>query len=211
MPLFYSEADFQHSLAILLNSSGYSTRLEKAFYLKNSDESEIRKIELDIEIERCIALELKYKLANRNRSNTITANSEEYITKNHGAPNLGRYDAFDDAIRVRSLINDEKIGIKSGYTVFLTNDQSYFSKDGAKSMARYFKINEGTQIKKGTTLDWLSNKNGKKPKVQSITAKREHPIVIDFDETITWHNYSRIDLLETRYSQFKFFILDLNS
>ncbi len=179
--------------------------------MKNSDESEIRKIELDIEIERCIALELKYKLANRNRSNTITANSEEYIIKNHGAPNLGRYDAFDDAIRVRSLINDEKIGIKSGYTVFLTNDQSYFSKDGAKSMARYFKINEGTQIKKGTTLDWLSNKNGIKPTVQSITAKRAHPIVIDFDETITWHNYSRIDLLETRYSQFKFFILDLNS
>jgi hypothetical protein len=51
MPLFYSEADFQHSLAILLNNSGYSTRPEKAFYLKNSDESEFRKLELDIEMD----------------------------------------------------------------------------------------------------------------------------------------------------------------
>jgi hypothetical protein len=158
MPLFYSKADFQHSLAKVFNYAGYSARLDKTFYLKNSDESELKKIELDIELDGCIALELKYKLANRNCSNTIRANNEEYVTKNHGAPNLGRYDAFGGAIRVRSLIIDEKIRIKSGYTVFLTNDQSYFSQDGAKSMARYFKINDGTQINKGTTLDWLSNK-----------------------------------------------------
>jgi hypothetical protein len=118
MPLFYSEADFQHSLAILLNISEYFTRLEKLFYLNKSDESEFRKIELDIEIEGCLAFELKYKLANKSRINTIIANSEEFILKNHEGPNLGRYDAFDDAKRVRSLINDEKTRIKSGYTVF---------------------------------------------------------------------------------------------
>ena len=85
---------------------GFEVRLEKGFKRIGI----YQKIELDMELNGSIAIELKYKTAELN----VVVNEESFELKQHGAANLGRFDAIDDARRVKSLVDSKETKIRQG-------------------------------------------------------------------------------------------------
>jgi len=199
-PVFHSEADFQLELATHLSSKGYNVRLEKSY----SRVGIYKKIELDVELNDFFAIELKYKT----QLFTTTIADELFELKKHGAANLGRFDALDDARRVKLLKNSFKTKIKRGFTVFLTNDCYYWGNDAIGSMSEQFSLKDGRSLKVGSVLNWVGNSFNP----NSLSQKRMSPyapIEIEFNEDITWHDYS--NFLEEKNGLFRFFVLDVNN
>lgn len=197
--IFHSESDFQLELGMYFMRNNFEVRLEKSF----KKISIYNKIELDIELNGCIAIELKYKTDVFKG----TVNNEIFELKQHGANSLGRFDVFNDARRVKSLKDSNKTTINKGYTVFLTNDKNYWSNDGSKTMSKDFDLTNHRNLKKGEILDW----NPKTPKIKSVSKKRLSPfspIKIEFDDVINWYDFSEIGNCEN--GDFRFFILDIN-
>jgi hypothetical protein len=125
--IFHSEADFQLEFGMYLGHQGYKIRLEKSFKGINI----YPRIELDMEINGEIAIEMKYKTS----AIKINSDSEIFDLKQHGASNLGRFDAIDDARRVKELVNSAKTRINKGFTIFLTNDSDYWLNDASRTMS----------------------------------------------------------------------------
>jgi hypothetical protein len=199
-PVFHSEADFQLELGALLAQKGHSVRMEKSYHQIGL----YAKIELDIELDNSIAIELKYKT----QLFSTTIEDENFELKLHGAANLGRFDALDDARRVSLLTQAPSTKIKKGFTVFLTNDIYYWQYDGAGSMSEQFSLLEGRKLKAGSSLNWVGNSFNP----NSLSKKRMSPyapLSIDFNETIEWHDYTHFDKKKNGY--FRFFVLDVNN
>lgn len=199
-PVFHAEADFQLELGLLLSKKGFNVRLEKAF----NSISIYSKIELDIELDNSIAIELKYKTQLFN----TTIGDEAFELKLHGAANLGRFDALDDARRVSLLTKSPTTRIKRGFTVFLTNDVYYWQYNAGGSMSEEFSLIQGRELNAGDSLNWV----GQSINPNSISKKRMNPyapIAVEFNETVSWHVYSHFE--EKRNGLFKFFVLDVNN
>ena len=125
--IFHSEADFQLEFGMFLMKEGYSVRLEKGFKRIGI----YPKIELDMELNGKISIELKYKTSELN----LNVGDESFELKQHGAANLGRFDAIDDARRVRSLVDSTSTKITSGFTIFLSNDSDYWLNNAQRTMS----------------------------------------------------------------------------
>jgi len=198
--IFHSESDFQLEFGMYLLKNHYKVRLEKGF----KQIGIYSKIELDIELNGCIAIELKYKTAFLKER----VGDELFELKKHGAPNLGRFDAINDARRVKSLVNSKNTNIKKGYTIFLTNETDYWSNNAQKTMSKDFNLTENRSFKKGEILDWKS----KSLNIKSVTKKRItpfSPIKIDFNDVINWSEFSKIG--NNKSGRFRFFVLDVNN
>ena len=198
--IFHSEADFQLEFGLFLMKQGYSVRLEKGFKRIGI----YPKIELDMELNGKIAIELKYKT-----SELITnIRDESFDLKQHGAANLGRFDAIDDARRVQSLIESSNTKITKGFTIFLSNDSDYWLNNAQRTMSKDFALIENRNFIQGDSLDWHS----KSLNVNSVSKNRIHPfapIHIQFSEQIQWHDFSQIN--KNKSGIFRFFILDINN
>ena len=198
--LFHSEADFQLEFGMFLMKEGYSVRLEKGFKRIGI----YPKIELDMELNGKIAIELKYKTSELN----LNVGDESFELKQHGAANLGRFDAIDDARRVRSLVDSDITKITKGYTIFLTNDQDYWLNNAQRTMSKEFALIENRNFAIGDTLDWHS----KSLNVNSVSKNRMQPfapIDIQFNDQIQWHDFSEIN--KNKSGIFRFFVLDVNN
>ena len=89
--IFHSESDFQLEFGMYLKKNHFEVRLEKGF-----KQIELyNKIELDIELNGCIGIELKYKTSYFKEE----VEDELFELKQHGATNLGSFDAINDARR----------------------------------------------------------------------------------------------------------------
>lgn len=115
-PFFYSEADFQHSLALELDRQGYIVYLE---YPINGEH-------IDIIIEKdgwYYPIELKYKTKAFSCPGLFGTTCS---LKNQHARDLGRYDYWKDVRRIEDLkIAHDKI--REGYAIILTNDSEYWT------------------------------------------------------------------------------------
>ena len=198
--IFHSEADFQLEFGLFLMKQGYSVRLEKGFKRIGI----YTKIELDIELNGKIAIELKYKTSELIKN----IRDESFELKQHGAANLGRFDAIDDARRVRSLIESSKTKITTGFTIFLSNDSDYWLNNAQRTMSRDYALVENRKFIKGDILDWHS----KSLNINSVSKNRMHPFVpidIQFNDQIQWHDFSEFN--NNKSGIFRFFVLDINN
>ena len=198
--IFHSESDFQLEFGMYLKKNHFEVRLEKGF-----KQIELyNKIELDIELNGCIAIELKYKTSYFNEE----VEDEFFELKQHGATNLGRFDAINDARRVKYLKDSINTKINKGFTIFLTNESNYWSNNAQRTMSKDFNLTEDRVFKKGEILDWKS----RSPNIKSVSKKRIYPfapINIDFNDVIKWREFSKIEC--NKSGRFRFFVLDVNN
>lgn len=131
-PFFYSEADFQHSLALELERQGYNVYLE---YPINGEH-------IDIIIEKdgwYYPIELKYKTKAFSCPGLF---GTTYSLKNQHARDLGRYDYWKDVRRIEDLKIAHDI-IREGYAIILTNDSEYWTATTKATIDSSFKIHPG--------------------------------------------------------------------
>ena len=198
--IFHSEADFQLEFGMFLMKEGFEVRLEKGFKRIGI----YQKIELDMELDGRIAIELKYKTSAIN----VKVGDESFELKEHGAANLGRFDAIDDARRVKSLVDSLETTIQQGFTVFLTNDPDYWGNNAQRTMSKDFSLVENRSFNLGDVLDWKS----KSLNVDSVSKNRLYPfapINMDFSDVVNWNKFSEID--NSKSGTFRFFVLDVNN
>jgi hypothetical protein len=179
---------------------GHSVRLEKGFKRIGI----YPKIELDMELDGETAIELKYKTSELK----VKVGDEHFELKQHGAANLGRFDAIDDARRVKSLVDSKSTKISEGFTVFLTNDSDYWLNNAQRTMSKDFALIEKRRFTNGDKLDWYS----KSLNVNSVSKNRMDPfapIKIDFNDEINWCDFSKIE--NNKSGNFRFFVLDVNN
>lgn len=188
-PVFHSEADFQHELALELVGQDYKVRLEKPFSysLKNTTVG----AELDIlatnKDGRTTAIELKYVKTKI----LITHEKETFDLADSWGTNLSRFDCLADFQRVAGLVNAGHADC--GVTIFLTNVSDAWGIDTIRrnTMAKNFSIHDGRDLTAGQQLNW----NPLNPPSKSVRENRLHPyapIVIPVDSQCSWTDYSNL-------------------
>lgn len=119
-PIFHSEADFQFSLATLIQKTFPTAeiRLERPFSIKFNKYLDIL-VKLD---GKAYPIELKYKTTSL-RPNSYIIQEEIYQLKYQGAKDLGSFYFLKDLERLEELSIAPDFEV--GFTIFLTNDLSY--------------------------------------------------------------------------------------
>lgn len=139
-PFFYSEADFQHSLALALKDNGYEVFLE---YPVNGEHIDL----IARKNGKYYPIELKYRTKT---FNCFGLCSTMCILKDQNARDLGRYDLWKDVKRIEDLKKGyQEIG--EGYAIILTNDPEYWTAPSSprsiRTIDRDFKLHNGMKVK----------------------------------------------------------------
>lgn len=139
-PFFYSEADFQHSLALALKANGYEVFLE---YPVNREHIDI----IAKKNGKYYPIELKYRTKSFNCSGLCNTMC---ILKDQNARDIGRYDLWEDVKRIEYLRKGyQEIG--EGYAIILTNDLEYWTAPSSPrselTIDRDFKLHKGMNVK----------------------------------------------------------------
>lgn len=121
-PIFHSEADFQHALAVAIGKVYPNTMIRLGYPPRLLTSDTTVKGALDIWLEdRHLAIELKYNPSRFKRS----VNHEDYDLR-HGKTHNYRYDFVKDLKKLEELADSDRV--KSCYAVLLTNDERLWSK-----------------------------------------------------------------------------------
>jgi hypothetical protein len=205
-PIFHSEADFQHELALELNQAGWACRLEVPIEISLKGERVKAEIDLVARSEKegvSTAIELKYV------SSKLLAsfNGEEFNLAQNWGVNLSRFDCLADWQRVASIVDSGFV--QRGFAVFMTNCEDAWLRDISNvknpPMAKEMSIHEGRDFKKDASLDWFPEA----PKVGSVSGKRLHPyapIVCPESCVCSWTDYSRVS--DGKNGRFRYLILE---
>ena len=189
-PIFHSEADFQHELAMELHRYDYAVRLEVPIQvnLRNHPVG----IQLDLltinqESGRKTAIELKYITVALEQQ----IQGETFCLSDNWGTNLSLFDVLADLVRVAAVVKAGKAD--QGFSVLITNAKTAWSRDvlTTKIMAREFSIHEGRQLEAGSRLDWTPPSPG----VGSVSQKRlapYAPVEIPRSQTCRWAEYSQL-------------------
>lgn len=175
-PVFHSEADFQHALAMEIArlDPAAQVRLE---YRPLSDE----RVYLDLWIgggNRSLAIELKYKT----RLASVKWKGERFDLANQGAQDLGAYDVWKDVQRLENVCS-RRNGIE-GYVILLSNDASYWTGTANEgTVGGAFRLQEGRVA--GGGLSWASHA------ADGTMRGREEPIALRGSYHISWRDYFR--------------------
>lgn len=175
-PVFHSEADFQHALAMEIArlDPAAQVRLE---YRPLSDE----RVYLDLWIggERSLAIELKYKT----RLISVEWQGERFDLANQGAQDLGAYDVWKDVQRLENVCS-RRDGTE-GYVILLSNDASYWNgSTNEGTVGGAFRLQEGRVASGG--LFWASHAG------DGTMRNREEPINLRGSYRVNWRDYSRL-------------------
>lgn len=201
-PIFHSEADFQHELAMDLDRAGYSVRLEvPSVVMLNGEKGrmEIDICAIDPSTRDRTAIEVKYVTMPM----VINLGGEGYNLRNNWGTNLSRFDCLADYQRVGSLCAGQQA--RFGFTIFMTNAEDAWAVDAGEThiMAQQFSIHDGRVMAAGMALNWVPMN----PAVGSVTRKRlppYTPITIPNAATCNWTDYSS---LQHPNGRFRFLML----
>jgi hypothetical protein len=176
-PIFHSEADFQHALAMQVAHLCPTAEIrlecrpvphERAYLDLWVDDGNQR-----------LAIELKYKT----RSADVELKGERFDLANHGAQDIGAYDVWKDVHRVERVCA-QRPGVQ-GCVIFLSNDAGYWRKSGREgTIASAFRLHEGRTA--SGILAWATHAGA------GTTKNREAPIVLRGSYRIHWHDYSKM-------------------
>jgi hypothetical protein len=176
-PVFHSEADFQHALAVGMSERDpdYDVRLE---YRPLREE----RLYLDLWVgssEGTAAVELKYKT----RSVALEWGDELFELAGHGAQPLGAYDFWKDVQRLETVVQARQGTV--GYAVLLTNDSTYWSAPASRdTIGDAFSTHEGREA--SGHLQWASHAGA------GTIRGREAPIPLQGAYRVSWSDYSRL-------------------
>ena len=181
--IFVSEADLQLEIAWIIKEiySSAKVRLEYAPRFNPDMHIDI----LVILNNKWIPIELKYKTKARLKLQSYEIDGEYYHLKNHGAKDVNCYLYLKD-IQSIELIKENVPEFKEGYTIFITNEQSYCKKPSKDDCVyKEFSLEEG--IEKTGILNWS--------KEASPGTKKncEEPIKLNHKYKMNWKVYSKID------------------
>jgi hypothetical protein len=212
-PVFHSEADFQHALAIALMQQGYKVRLEipLAYQLAGKDTTcELDLLVKDSEDDTVTVIELKYF----KKPFQVTIGNELFDLAGSWGTNLSRFDCWADFRRVGALLNSpdgKRWKINRGFAVSLTNAPEAWTVDTANenTLAKYFSMHQGRVVAANTSLDWHDN-----PGANSVSPKRLKPyapIIVPADARCDWYDYSNISAGQpSGNSLFRFLLLEVS-
>ena len=183
--VFFSEADFQFSLALEIQKEypEVDVRPEYCPYELHKN------MHIDILVIKdglWIPIELKYKT----KGELINYNNEVYHLKNHGAQDLGRYDFLKDVSRIEYIKNNIS-NFKEGYAILLTNDPSYLLKASKDCIYNNFSLENG--IVKNGILSWSEAAS------IGTTKNRDKPIQIIGSYLLDWKEFSNINDITFKY------------
>ena len=189
-PIFHSEADFQHALAWEIHElcPDCSIRLE---YKPSNWEN---RIYIDVWVSNThtkMAIELKYKT----RKLTKKIREEIFDLSDQSAQDIGRYDLLKDIKRLEQIVKENKI---IGYSIFLTNDSSYWKLSRSiKTVDADFRIHESRLLY--GKLEWGSAAS------KGTTQRREDPIYLQGKYLLNWKEYSKPS--KASYGIFRYLML----
>jgi hypothetical protein len=179
-PVFHSEKDFQEVLAQKLASQMPTAEIALE-YPHPADPA--KRIDILVKDGSFVyPIELKYP----SKKISISVNSEDYILKEQGAQDCGRYDFIKDICRIESF-RDSVNNFKKGIVIWLTNDPHYWNapkRDGV--IFREFTVHEGAELK--GVVAWKEGAS-----IGSIKG-REAPLALKGVYTTHWHDYSTFDV-----------------
>ena len=177
--IFTSEADFQLEMAWAIKEM-YPNALVRMEYCPDFAPS--MHIDILVVIDGgWIPIELKYKTK---RSEKVV-NGEKFFLKEHSAKDVNCYLYLKDMQRVEFIKENADLFLE-GYTVFLTNEQSYLKAPHKKECVyKDFSLEEGT-VKTGI-LKWGENAG------TGTMKGNEKPIELTGSYTIQWQEYSVLD------------------
>lgn len=179
-PVFHSEADFQHALALQLERDypGIDLRLERRPLPG-------RPIYTDIWLTLDginYAIELKYKT----RGATVDVRGERFELANHGAQDIGKHDFWKDVQRVEEVC--DSVPHTRAAVVFLTNDQTYWRDSGrVGTCADSFRMHEGRTAT--GQLPWAEHTG------PGTKRNREQGVTLRGCYRVRWRDYSDVPLL----------------
>nr|WP_047169033.1 hypothetical protein [Sphingomonas sp. Y57] len=175
-PIFYSEADFQHELAIELRTMDpdIQIRLEYPF-------GEGSRASLDVLLRKGadqFGLELKYLC----RSADLTVAGERFQLRNQSARDLRRYDVCKDVVRIEEF--SRRFGAAGGVLV-LTNDPAYWSSRGRiHACDAAFDLSDLRTL--SGVLAWTDRAGA------GTMKGREAPLIIANSYALRWHDYTKL-------------------
>ena len=121
-PVFHSEADFQHSLALCFHDVIPECRVRLEFKPFPTE-----RMYLDIWLPDIkVAVELKYYT----RKFNYEYEGETFTLSNQSAQPVSRYDYLKDIKRLERLSTQQVAN--AGYVILLTNDSTYWQKSSLK-------------------------------------------------------------------------------
>lgn len=159
-PWFYSEADFQHCLALELHNQGCSNvylEFPEILYLPHFKSgssgtmitvSPMKECHIDIIAEYnglLHPIELKYKTKSVSVTNVF---GDSIALPNHAAHPINRFLYWQDVQRLEIMTaGGEAHKYAEGYALFLTNDPLYWSgPNSTKTIDYHFRINTGASL-----------------------------------------------------------------
>ena len=178
--IFVSEADLQLEMAWIIKDE-YPNAKVRLEYCPSFNPN----MHIDILViidNKWVPIELKYKTKGCSK----VIDDETFILKNHGAKDVNSYLYLKDIHRIEDIQKNEKRLFQEGYTIFITNDLTYFKKPIKQDCYyREFSLEDG--IIKSGILKWDS-------KASDGTKKNcEEPIKLNNKYPIKWQEYSKID------------------
>lgn len=191
-PWFFSEADFQHALAmhIQLKHPNAQVRLEVPL-----NQGDGKKGRLDIKVVldgQLIAIELKYKKAAIN----VVDSGYEYRLAADTAADVSRYDFIKDIIRLEGIVKTDSKAI--GYAIFLSN-QPLFWTEGQGTADDHFRIHEGRCLVAGEPLCWPDRSANLKLRGYKAS------LVLRNSYMLQWKDYATLTD-KSRYDRFRYLI-----
>ena len=173
-PVFHSEADFQHELAIELAKMqpGLNIRLEYPV-----PGGALDMVLLDQAGKPCFAIELKYRKA---RLETEIA-GEQFRLLNHGARDHGAYAIWQDVSRIEQF----EAGKLQGLIIVITNDRGYLTEAKESTNFYDFRLSASRKLYGSVELNWRD------PLSQSF---RQYPktIALKGEYHLEWSEYSLV-------------------
>jgi hypothetical protein len=194
-PVFHSEADFQHQLALALSHSGYRVRLEIPLSIQGNEVG--INAELDLLIigpdQRRTAIELKYVTAQK----FIVHEGESFNLKQNWGTNLSRFDSWSDFQRVGAFVAAGYAD--NGFAIFLTNAADAWNVDASltANLGQQFSMHESRNVPANTILDWVGN-----PTIGSVSRKRlppYSPLIVPQHAVCNWRDFSDFPGLNGRF------------
>ena len=175
-PVFHSEADFQHALALHINKVvlNASVRLE---YKPDREKREYIDLWLP---SREVAVELKYLT----RGLDFDHKCERFSLRDQGAQDTRRYDFLKDIQRLEQLSASKRTDVQAGLAILLTNDHLYWDPPTRETNDAQFRLHAARTIK--GKMEWS-------PETSPGTKKgREAPICLRDPYDLKWQEYSEV-------------------
>lgn len=207
-PVFFSEADFQMSLARLIAESNSSIKviLEYPYYVnpENMDNSQIHYFDILLtDKDSFVVIELKYRQKKLKDSFTDPYTCLPIYLKEHGAQDQGCFQFWNDVHRIENARARKTIADKSfakGYSLMLTNDSSYWNKPGKKKTSYdAFQLYNGREIARDSKMAFREG--------TAKSSNGDKNFVIHSKYLVSWKDYST--LFEKDSGKFRYLLLEV--